>query len=1261
MQKVLFQSFRYKTPLIQTTLLLTYLFSCFAFAAETNVDGWQKLVDNKPLKAQKIFRSNINHSDTKTAGEAYRGLAFSAKFLGAHDTTITMLFKSFLTDKDTLLFDAAWINVLPFGREWIGHTLKDGFKVMKMLTKKPNLYNGDHTSLLVDRYVNDGKLRKAQKLVDRMGIVRTFRMIGPFDNISGSGYNKAYPPETEMGFSKKYSGKDGAETLWFPFHNHKTDGWLFTEYNFPSANAILYYYANIVSSKTQTANIGFGASGSFKVFLNNAVVLADSVFRNTGTDMFIQKVRLQKGDNKLLIKIGHESRNSNFLVRFMDEQGKKLPSVTYSNSLGTFTSDTTSYRNLTNSFFTQKIEQLLLSRLKKKAKDLEAAILLMDFYNSCELTDKGQKLARTFLSYYPNSSLWHGMYSESLQRSRKITETQTEEKTAYRLCAYNYSAWQNELGVLANSADSRDVMNFIGKSYGPFQKSTQALLFAFGHYAKSNNETEALRILEELLQRHFHRAVVINLAATVYIGQGNIKKAEAILKKFLKWERTSSDIYSLLAGMYLKMGQRDKAVQTYLNSLLYSPNSPGFYYYLAKLSLQYEEYSAALEYVKKACAIVPTSSTMITLKGTILNAQGDKKAAIEAFKESIRYTYNDFDAWDQLLPLEGKPAVTSLTTLPDPEALKKKAASWNNLGNENGAILSHIKDIFFYPSRCSRERRFIMVHLPTQNAIDIWKEYSIAYNSYYQVVNITRAFSLTKGGTETPADVSRNMVVFKTLQPGDYIVLEWTTENHYKQTMAKQVWGEHDFSLPYPVFETGLRLITPLDDTIPYTIQGDSVSVSHRKDNEFRITSFSRNHYKNPPTESYSLIDPPESDKVYYSTFASWKDIANWYLNLTENKLDQTIELQALADSLFSGLSSPQEKAARIHDYITKAVRYSYVPFRQSAWIPQPARAVLATKIGDCKDMSSLGKSMFDYAGIESNLVLVNTRDQNSIFPTYIGPNFNHCILSYSLNGKTSYLDMTDNNLSVDNLPRMDQGAVALIIKKDNDSLTHLPVDASEKREITRTISSVLDEKGTLKRRVETVKSGVFAGTMRANYRFSSEEERIKGLRHILVKSFPNAVVKSFELYDLDRLEDTLRYKYEYSAKNAAQFSGKTVLIALNIPDKITGASYPSEESRSYAVDMMHTWFGIGTYTITGELRIPNSWRLINVPEPVSFTGKWGSYSLEVAKKGSTITYTRKAVFNFNEPVDVEQAGQLRKTFSQIAQADNIQLMFYYK
>ncbi|MBD3393140.1 MAG: DUF3857 domain-containing protein [Chitinivibrionales bacterium] len=1221
--------------------------------------GWQLLTNNKPIEAREAFAKQVRSDDAAVAGSARRGMAAVADFTGREYDAMEWTFKSFLADRDTILFNTQWINVITFGRTWGGHRCTDGYRAMEILTRENSLYNGEHISAYVDRLVNDGDLRAARRLASRLGAVRDFMMIGPFDNISGSGYRKAYPPEQELVFTKRYPAKDGAVVGWFPFHNSAVTGWVFTENNYGAYNATLYYYANVHSDARRTAYLGFGASGAFKVFLNDNCVLADSVFRNTGTDMFMRKVTLSKGGNKLLVKLCHESFPSNFHVRFMDTTGAAIPGVSYSAGPGTFARDSAAFDDLAHSPSMDRMTASLTARLAENPDDLEAALLLMNLYNASELTDPGQELARRFLEKYPESSIWHSLYSESLLRSRKVTEAQTELKTAYRLCELNKDAWDNELDVLNSTAGSREVIEFLDKSPDVFQRSPEAMLARVAHYVQTGNESETMNILEELEERYASDGTVVELLAAFYSARGDTRKARGLLRKLIRHSRSSIDAFEQLADLHLKMGQRKKAFKTFEKGIRYSPISPGTLGYLARLSFQLKQLDRALAYANRGIALMPTASSLLNLKGSILAAQDRNDEAVAVLRTSIAYDYNNFSAWDQLLPLEGRPTLQSLTSVPDPDTVLARTRDWEHIDGDKGSILAWVKDIFFYPSGCSHERYFMMVRVPTQSAIDTWKEYSIPYNGHYQVLSITRAFSKSADGKETPADASRNMVVFKTLEPGDHIVLEWTLENYYTGDMARQVWGDHSFDLTYPVYMTELRFVTPADDTIPYRVQGDSIRVASDTADGFRVTTLSRPPYRNPVSETFMLIEPPASSQVLYSTFDGWGDITAWYLNVTENKLEQTSELREIADSILAGAESAGEKVGRIHGFVTGSIRYSFVPFRQSAWIPQPARAVLATKIGDCKDMSSLAKSLLDYAGIESDLVLVNTRDDNSLYPGYIGPNFNHAIVSYVAGGERRYLDMTDNNLSAHSLPKMDQGALALVIAEGNDSLIHLPLDRSERRLTRRTIASEVMPDGTLRREVTSLRTGIFAGHMRSVYRFLSASERTRTLQRVLIEGFPGATVDTLAFDHIDSLTDTLRYRYRYTAKNAAHLSSNTAIVPLNLPDRITGKAYPSEEDRQYDIDMGHSWFDVGTFVTEGTVTVPEGWRPITLPPAVELSAEYGDYELRFERKGTTVSYERRATFTFRDPIPAEESGRLREFLSKIAKADNVQLMFY--
>ena len=61
-------------------------------------------------------------------------------------------------------------------------------------------------------------------------------------------------------------------------------------------------------------------------------------------------------------------------------------------------------------------------------------------------------------------------------------------------------------------------------------------------------------------------------------------------------------------------------------------------------------------------------------------------------------------------------------------------------------------------------------------------------------------------------------------------------------------------------------------------------------------------------------------------------------------------------NELFEGKENltDKEKAIIIYNYIVNDIRYSSISFRQSGLIPQKASSVINTKLGDCKDVSTL-------------------------------------------------------------------------------------------------------------------------------------------------------------------------------------------------------------------------------------------------------------------------------------------------------------------
>jgi tetratricopeptide (TPR) repeat protein len=742
--------------------------------------------------------------------------------------------------------------------------------------------------------------------------------------------------------------------------------------------------------------------------------------------------------------------------------------------------------------------------------------------------------------------------------------------------------------------------------------------------------------------------------------QGDVKKAENLIRKYLEHERTNAGLYKVLASMAIKQGLISRACDLIKEALEYSPCEADLYYYLADMYYSAKKFDKARESVDKCCAIMPADPNALNLRGNILISLNEKEKAQSAFMEVIRFTSDDFNAWENLRTLQGRPGLESLAPLPSADSLIKATAGWQYRNHEDGAVLSSIHDVFYYPSRCSRERTFMAVCLPTQKAIDLWKEKTISYNGYFQTLNIQRALSYTAKGSQVQADIMDNKVVFKSLQPGDCIVLEWSIKNNFMGEMAKQVFGEENFQLPYPVFDSWLRLITPASDTVPYRVYGDSLAVASSQRGDYRVTAFNRKAYKNMLDETFMATDWPENRKVCYSTFLNWGDIIAWYDDLTRHKHDNTLELKALADSLFAPCATPLEKVRRMHEYMTGNIRYSSVSFRQSDWIPQNAHDVLATKIGDCKDMASLGKSLLTYAGVPAFLVLVNTGMRHYTAHTAIGPDFNHCILCYVLDGKDYFVDLTDNNLPLNTLPKDDQGAMALVIRPGEKNTLLLPFDNAARRVKRRTITQILDGKGLLTEHAVNLRTGVFAGQYREIFRFLSEEKKQATMRQILARFYPDMTLSNFQIdTTLNSVGDSLGYRYEYAAKNAVSFSGSTAVFTLHVPDQVEPDEYPVEEKRNFPVDLHAADYDVCSQETNGELSIPETWRPISLPQKVSVNSPFGSYHFEFDQKGKKIFYHRKAVFNISKQIPAQDYERLKTFLNAVSKSDAVQLLFF--
>jgi len=154
------------------------------------------------------------------------------------------------------------------------------------------------------------KLGETPNLATEFGYITSWKAIGPFDNRAGAGFDKAFPPETEIDFAKQYEGKSGS-VKWVDLSTTDQDQDL-DKVGVVDLNEILveekgvaaYVTATFVSDNEQTLECRYGTVNATKLWVNGELLISKDIYHMGGEfDQYIGSIKFRKGENTILLKI----------------------------------------------------------------------------------------------------------------------------------------------------------------------------------------------------------------------------------------------------------------------------------------------------------------------------------------------------------------------------------------------------------------------------------------------------------------------------------------------------------------------------------------------------------------------------------------------------------------------------------------------------------------------------------------------------------------------------------------------------------------------------------------------------------------------------------------------------------------------------------------------------------------------------------------------------------------------------------------------
>ncbi|MFN8355856.1 MAG: DUF3857 domain-containing protein [Spirosomataceae bacterium] len=1244
------------------------LFSIGAFfvssASQANPEalkkGWEAFNQNKRTEAKAFFTSAAQSPDTKA--EASLALAFVYWSENNGDKA----FENFQTFFSNTTDPYPYVYAL-----WSTPIILEGFNgkrkpaklaFIEQILKDPRA-NGTLRAMVYaaigDHYQNIGKFKEANEAFAGIGSIGNWQVLGTFDNISANGFNKSFGalehPEASATFTHQY----GAPVKWFNVPAERSDRWFDLTYYFDASNAIMYAQTWVQSPQEVNAIMRSGCSGSLKIWVNDQLITSVAEERNCDLDIYAQPVHLQKGYNRVLVQIGEsEAGRANFLIRFTDANGNPIQGLSstptpqpYTKVQGTMPAIQPFFAE---AFFEQKIKQ--------EPTNLLNYLVLAEAYLRNDKKYEARKTLQKARDLAPQSTFVSMRLIEAYNRDGNETEAGKEQEHIRTSDPTSVIALQQNIAEAQKKEEFDQVERHLSQYKQLYGTNEFTDMVEIGLYAKRNQINELLKFSEEFYHRYPDNEEAVTFQYVILTEvQHDQKKADELLKKAIQ-ERYNDKFIKELASNYLKQGDKKEAQKLYLQRIENFPYAVGFYTQLADLYSQDKDYENAQKYMQKALEFAPYIGGLWQRLATVYEYQNQTEKAKDAYRKSIQYMPTLFESHKALRRLENKKDLFGQFAATNADDLFKNAPKAEAFPNDNSIILLNEMQRIVYPEGATEERNELVVKILTQAGIETWKEYTIPFNSNTQRLIIDKTETLKADGNKVPAETQDNYLVFTNLQAGDAIHISYRLENLANGKLLGYFADEFLMNYGLPSTLSRYSLLMPSAAPIKYEVKNATITPQISTVDDYKKYVWELRDNPGITGENFMPVMSDAGINLKISNMPDWNFIGKWYADLATTKARSDFEVKETVASLFKNAPklTDLQKAKRIYDYILNTINYSSVAFRQSGLVPQRASRTLSTKLGDCKDLSTLFVAMCKEVGLKANLVLIDTRDNGDHHLSLPSIDFNHCIARFQTEGKTYFVELTNPYLSFGTLGTSLLHTNALLIPAEGESqpTSLMQLNTPDRPANTIVRSSVIKVDGKdLVITTKNTRTGDWAADLRANNASKGRESQEKTLQQSIASDYSNQVkLLDFGYDNLETRTDTARSWYSYRvSKEIGEVAGISIM-KLPWQEGLKSLDFVSEEKRLYPF-LMWSAMPAELFKETISIELPTGKKLIEVPASVKASCPAAEYSLTFKVENGKLI----AVREFRQKQDLvapADYAQLKDFFNKVVEADTKQIAF---
>lgn len=1247
------------------TLLLLFTLPLCSLAGDYE-KAWEALLKNDKEKARTLLLKAIKNNDNRNSAIATL-LLFETNEGRGHK-----VIKDYnnparqITEPDAYWY-ALWFNeaVLgDYGRKDDAH-LENINYAMTNAAFNGSMHSAGHYFQSMHEYYSMQQ-EKAIPHYEKMGALENWQYVGPFDNINGSGFSKEYGPVKEVNKGKGFLSFNNTQIDWFTPKFTNRQGWVFVGAMFPATTAIGYMQTFVHSAEEKDALVCLGGAGAFKLWINDKELIAEPNEKITELDFYKVRCHLKKGYNRILVQIGYTAdiQSPNFIVRLTDDQYNTLPGITSTDEVKPYMKDNSTTAPVAIPHFAETYFRQLM---EKKPQDPVNPILLANVYIRNQEHDKAREVMSPLLKRYPDHAFILSQYINGLSTKRHYTEVMEKIETLKQLDKDNYWVMSLEVTRLEEEkkyAEALEQVNRLIAKVGETQENMQQRINNMGRLEKLDS---MLILLKDAYARYPDNEA---FASMTYYVEKNLNRdpaaALAVMEKFCS-RKFHYNMLKSLAAEYLQQGQHDKGEEIYRTMLSYVDYDRGPYEEVSGYFFGRQKYDSAIHYLERLHSISPYYHKALGDIGYSYLQQNRNDKAKEYFTKALALHSGMYAYRKQIRTLEGKPDIFGLFPATDEYTRINAALKEPKDTAHSFYYIFDEKNVVLYPDGANEREVYTALYIRNNSGIDNWKEISLPYNDVYETVTIIKAEVIKANGSKVPGEIYNNQVVFTKLEPGDAVFYHYKVSSYGIGRLGKEFWDKFYFSAHVPTEGARYSILAAKALPLHYElVNNDKLKPKVTDKGEFKLYTWELKNIAAYKQESYMPSLNDFGEVLHLSTVKDWNVIAEWYSDITRMQSRDEFDVNVAYAEIFpqgADKLDDWEKARRIYDYIEANIVYSSVSFRQGAYVPQRASKTLVTRLGDCKDMSALFLAFAHKAGLDANLVLVNTRDNGNRGLRLPSMEFNHCIVRFKAGNAHHYLELTDKYLPFGVLPQSVRLAQMLNIpyrfNGANEQLQQVsPAGNSSATALVRRIN-VKVNKSDVEVKTNSASTGTLSAYLRGRFRNNTPDENKQSVQKQVAAYYKNHVeLDKFSFRNLDKLTDSVHQEVSYTVKNEVVNVGDFSMLRPSFMEQVASQDIFTSEARMHPFEYWE-YENVDKYVTEVDIELPEGKAFNQVPESLKTSFSWMTYSISYEKLSpGKLRIRREFNTDTNKNISTESFTGMKDFFNKILETEQKYISF---